>query len=457
MKQLFFSKTLLSAIILLFAISCRKQDQFIESNSPRLSTIPKSSSSEQLGAVRFDSHIAQSWYDLMLKLIVETPGHTPPIAARSLGFAGVVLYESVLGGTSQHHSLAKQLNGLSYLPERKYGNSYNTPIAANAALGFIIKKLFQNASPANIQRIDDLERNNEILYSAHSSDEIVNRSREYGIALADAVFNWSTTDGGHQAYLNNFPSTYTAPIGVDKWAPTLPAYQNAMLPYWGNNRTMVADNNSGRIDLPGPPAFGTDNSSIFYQAAREVYQTGMNLTSEQRTIALYWNDGAGSFTPPGHSIAIAIQLARNLNLSLNQTAILLAKVGIALNDAAIVCWREKFRSNVLRPVTFINQYIDPSWRPLIQTPPFPSYTSGHSTFSAAAAGILSSELGNAVSFVDSSKLAYGFPTRSFSNINAYAQEAATSRLYGGIHYSFDNDNGFSCGINVAMNVEKLQW
>lgn len=105
MKQLFFSKTLLSAIILLFAISCRKQDQFIESNSPRLSTIPKSSSSEQLGAVRFDSHIAQSWYDLMLKLIVETPGHTPPIAARSLGFAGVVLYESVLGGTSQHHSL----------------------------------------------------------------------------------------------------------------------------------------------------------------------------------------------------------------------------------------------------------------------------------------------------------------------------------------------------------------
>jgi membrane-associated phospholipid phosphatase len=144
-------------------------------------------------------------------------------------------------------------------------------------------------------------------------------------------------------------------------------------------------------------------------------------------------------------------------LDLNQAAILLAKIGIALNDASIVCWRSKYLFNLIRPVTFINHYIDGSWATLITSPPFPSYTSGHSTFSGAAAGILTSELGSAVSFSDSSKMADGFSPRSFSSFNAYAQQAAVSRLYGGIHYSFDNENGLICGQRIALHVEQLMW
>jgi membrane-associated phospholipid phosphatase len=182
-----------------------------------------------------------------------------------------------------------------------------------------------------------------------------------------------------------------------------------------------------------------------------------NLSSEQQAIASYWNDGGGSFTPPGHNIAIALQIVRNMNLDLASAAILLAKEGIAENDAGIVCWRAKFGFNLLRPITYIRNYINPTWSTFITTPPFPSYSSGHSTFSGAAAKILTLEFGENFSFTDSTKIPYGFSTRSFTSFQAAAQEAAMSRLYGGIHYRFDNENGFHCGELVALNVENLNW
>ncbi len=283
------------------------------------------------------------------------------------------------------------------------------------------------------------------------------RSSNYGRAVADAVFNWSLTDGGNQAYLNNFPVDYIPPVGLDKWIPTPPLYQPAMLPYWGNNRPMVSANNAGPVDPPTPPAFSVSPGSPFYNAAYEVYNTGSHLSAEQNLIALYWADGGGTFTPPGHNLAITLQKIRNYHLNLSEAAILLAKVGIEENDAAVVCWRTKFKTNLLRPVTFIKSYIDAAWMPLIPTPPFPTYTSGHSTFSGAAATILSAEIGDQISFTDSTKISYGFSPRSFNNFNEAAQEAAISRLYGGIHYRFDNENGLHCGQLIAMNVERLNW
>ncbi len=454
MQNLFKRLIPLISLSILVGVGCRKQDQIIQ---PQNNSALPSDADAQNGAGRFDSYIAQSWYNLMLKLIIETPGHTPPVAARSFAYTGVTLYEALAGEMPNHHSLVGQLNGLTSIPQRMYGNSYVAPITANAALARIIKDLFQNASAANLNRIDSLESANNNLYAKHFSGEIMTRSRDYGRAVADAVFNWSITDGGNEAYLNNFPANYIPPLGVDKWIPTPPLYQPAMLPYWGNNRPMIAANSAGTVDPPIPPAFSTSPGSPFYNAAYEVYNTGLHLTPEQNTIALYWNDGSGSFFPPGHNTAITLQMIRNHNLNLNQAATLLAKVGIALNDAAIVCWRAKYISNLLRPVTFIQTYIDPSWASLIGTPPFPTYTSGHSTFSGAAAAILTANLGNQISFIDSTKIAYGFSPRSFNNFIEYAQEAAISRLYGGIHYAFDNENGFNCGQLIALNVEYLNW
>ena len=443
---------LLIGLSILIGTGCRKEEEIISSNNQTVAH-----REEQNSEGNPDSYVVQSWYNLMLKLIIETPGNTPPIAARSFGYTGVTLYESLVGQLPLHHSLAGQLNGLMSTPRRQYGNSYSSTLTANAALARIIKDLFQNTSAENLGRIDSLEAANNNLHSGRFSGQIIKRSRDYGRAVADAVFNWSLTDGGNRAYLNNFPADYISPAGVDKWIPTPPLYQNAMLPYWGNNRPMVSANNSGPIDPPPPLAFSTSPGSPFYDAAYEVYNTSLHLSSEQNTIALYWADGGGTFTPPGHNLAITLQMIRNHNLNLYDAAILLAKVGIAENDAGIVCWRAKYNVNLLRPVTFIRSYINSSWMPLISTPPFPSYTSGHSTFSGAAASILSSEIGNHISFTDSSKISYGFTPRSFKNFNEAAQEAAISRLYGGIHYTFDNENGFKCGQLVAMNVRRLNW
>ncbi len=409
------------------------------------------------GLQRYDAQVIQSWYKLMLDLAIETPGHTPPVLARSFGYAGVALYESLVGDMPNHHSLVGQLNGLNSIPPRKYGNSYHAPITVNAALASIIKKLFQNVSAANLSNIDALEAANNNLYAGRVSQQIMNRSIDYGRAVAGSVYTWSQSDGGHQAYLQNFPPGYIPPTGLDKWVPTPPLFRPALLPYWGNNRNMVVANNVGPVDPPGPPAFSSTYGSSFYNAAYDVYDTGLHLTADQLEIAAYWDDGAGTFTPPGHNVAIALQMIRNQGLHLGQAAVLMVKLGIAENDAGIVCWRAKYTANLLRPVTFIQTYIDPAWNSLITNPPFPTYTSGHSTFSGAAAAILTAELGNAVSFTDSTKIGYGFSPRSFPNFTAYGREAKESRLYGGIHYVFDNEHGFECGVRIAHNVEQLKW
>src|SRR6266498_210341 len=442
----------LISLAILIGTGCRKQDQII----PHQNTTDLSSEAQN-GAGRFDSYVTQSWYNLMMKLIKETPGHTPPVAARSFGYTGVTLYESLAGEMPNHHSLVGQLSGLTSIPQRDYGNSFIAPIIANAALAKIIRALFQNASAANPgSSIDSLESVNEKLYTEHFSEKMIARSRDYGRAVADAVFNWSLTDGGNQAYLNIFPIDYIPPVGIDKWIATAPG-QLAMLPYWGNNRTMVSANNAGAVDPLNPPAFSASPGSPFFNAAYEVYNTGSHLSGEQNLIALYWADGGGTSTPPGHNLAITLQMIRNYHLNLIEAAILLAKIGIAENDAAVVCWRAKFKTNLLRPVTFMQAYIDAAWMPLIPTPPFPTYTSGHSTFSGAAAAILTAEIGDQISFTDSTKIAYGFSPRSFNSFIEAAQEAAISRLYGGIHYRFDNDEGYKCGQLVAMNVENLNW
>src|SRR6478672_1657055 len=210
MKKIFKKLFPLAGLMVIIGIGCRKQDQIVI-NPNALSN--SSEADAQNGANRFDSYVAQSWYNLMMKLIVETPGHTPPIVARSFGYTGVTLYEAIAGEMANHHSLVGQLNGLNSVPERKYGNSYFAPLSANAALARIIKDLFLNSSVDNLGRIDSLESAIVKSYNGKISQEIIMRSRDYGHAVADAIYNWSRTEGGDQAYLNIFPADYVPPVG----------------------------------------------------------------------------------------------------------------------------------------------------------------------------------------------------------------------------------------------------
>lgn len=439
---------LIGCLLLIIAsmVTCKKQDV------PAPVRIEKKAVVQELSATTGEAAVPASWYQLELKLIRETSGFTPPVAARAIAYTGIALHEAVATG----YSLSGQLDGLRNVPAPERWKRYNWAIAANSAMAQIIRSLFPNASAANLQLITQLESDNQQLYADTCHPDVVNRSITFGRQIATAIYAWSAADGGKDGYLNNFPADYVPPVGPGLWAPTPPAFQRAMLPYWGNNRAIVKPAVPDVPNIP-PPAFSTATSSAFHQAALTVYLKGTTQTPEENLIARYWADGAGTFTPPGHLIAIAVQLATEKHLSLGSSAKLFAQVGISLNDAAILCWKYKYRYNVLRPVTYIRTYIDSSWTPTIGTPPFPAYTSGHATFSAAAGAILNARFGSSFSFTDQQKVAEGFAPRSFSNFQSMIDEAGISRVYGGIHYEFDSETGKQTGVDIARRVLALRY
>jgi hypothetical protein len=273
--------------------------------------------------------------------------------------------------------------------------------------------------------------------------------------VARAVFGWSRGDGGHEGYLRNFPPDYVPPSGPGLWVPTPPAFQPALQPRWGDNRPLVLFD--GRSCAPDDPTrYSEQRQSAFFAQAREVYDVVNNRTPEQGAIALFWADDPGvTAGPPGHSISVATQVLRLEDASLMLAAETYAKVGVAVCDAFIACWKTKYVYNLVRPVTYIRRLIDPTWLPLLNTPPFPEYTSGHSVQSAAAFGVLADLFGDSYSFDDHTHDNRGLAPRRFGSFSAAAEEAAFSRLYGGIHFRPAIERGLTQGRCIAEAVNGL--
>lgn len=448
MKSICLLSRAIGLFFIVSLLACKKNDALISNTFP-----PSTDGFSKTLIAGGDAAVPVSWYQLELKLIRESPGFSPPVAARAIAYTGITLHEAVLGAMNGSPSLSGQLNGLQRLPAPDRGRRYNWPVAANSAMAQMIKSLFPNASPQNLALIAQLENNNLQAHSDNCSPEIITRSINYGKLIASAIYQWSATDGGKDGYLNNFPPDYVPPVGPGYWVPTPPLFQSAMLPYWGNNRPLVK---AGKTDIP-PPTFSTDTASAFYRAANLVYQKVKTLSPEEKIIAQYWADGGGTFTPPGHLIAITAQLVTEQQLDLGEAATILAQVGIGLNDAAILCWKYKYRYNLIRPVTYIRLHIDSTWTPLIGTPPFPSYTSGHATFTSAVGNILADYFGDNYSFTDHQKTTDGFSPRSFNSFTNMINEASISRVYGGIHYEFDSEAGKVTGKKVAQQVLSLHY
>lgn len=408
-------------------------------------------SARPLPATQFDAIVATDWFDLVGRLIRGTPGYSPPVASRALGCLGVGLYEAVVPGIPDHVSLAGTLNELPAVPAAT-GVAYHWPSVANATLASMARTLFPTAPEALRAEIDELE--------AHLAGGvpvgILLRSVDRGRTVAAEVDRWARSDGGHEGYLRNFPSDYVPPAGPGFWVPTPPGFQAALQPTWGGNRCMAIDG-ALACDPGPPPPFSTDAGSTFFAEALEVYETVNGLTPEQRQVALFWSDDPGqTATPPGHSISILGQLIRLQDRSLADAAAAYARMGIAVCDAFIACWRVKYRDNLLRPISYVRSHIDASWGdPLpLSTPPFPEYTSGHSVQSGAAAEVLTATFGT-VAFTDHTHDARGLAPRSFSSFTAAAQEAAISRLYGGIHYRSAIDRGLEQGRCIGTVVAAL--
>ncbi|MEZ4616755.1 MAG: FG-GAP-like repeat-containing protein [Caldilineaceae bacterium] len=408
-----------------------------------------------------DALLATAWFDLYLELVETTPGFTPPVAARAIGYGGVTLYEALVPGLPGYQSLVGQLNGLTSLPTPQPELRYHWPTVANSAMANITRMLFTNTTTANKSAIALLELQLTERYRPLLDAATFNRSTQYGRAVAVAIYGWSVTDGGHEGELHNFPDGHTPPVGSGLWESTPPGYAAALQPYWGNNRPMALRLDHGCVAVP-PTPYSEDPNSAFYALAQEVYDTVRLLTPEQHIIARFWADDPGTTpTPPGHSLSVTTQLLRQTDASLALAAETYARVGIALNDAFIGCWQTKYQYNRIRPITFIHRQIDPTWNdpdvtdPVI-TPPFPEYTSGHSVQSGAVAEVLTSLFGT-VTFTDHTHTSRGLLPRTYRSFWAMANEAAISRLYGGIHYRDAIEEGLVQGQCIGQQVVALQF
>jgi hypothetical protein len=432
----------LSLFILLTIVSCRKEEQLFNSKPAEL----------------YEAKVATDWAEMFRLLTKKTAGYTPPVAARTLGYMGVTLYETAVIGMPQYQSLSGQLAQFPIIEQPDLSKEYNVEIAINAALGYLARSFYPTAAKEWVLQIQTLE-DNTYERTKGVNPAIVERSKAWGLTVAKAIFEWSKTDGGHEGYAKNFPTTYTPPSGDGLWVSTFPKFQKALQPYWGNNRTFIPQC-AQNTQPDAPHRYSDKDTSVFHIAALEVFSTVNNLTAEQKTIAKYWSDDPGEAgTPPGHLLSLATIVIQKDKINLAKAVEIYAKVSIGLSDAFVSCWKCKYQHNLLRPISYIRTRVSNDWTSLLETPPFPEYTSGHSVASAATARILSDLLGYKYAFTDNTheKRPDIAITRSFPSFNAMAAEAAISRLYGGIHYREAIEKGVEQGTRVGIEIGKLNF
>ncbi|MBM3416851.1 MAG: vanadium-dependent haloperoxidase [Bacteroidetes bacterium] len=381
----------------------------------------------------------------------------PMIASRNYVYANIAAYEVVAVFDKRFWSLAGQIK---HLPPFAIPDTANVNYPLAALLAFCKVGEAVTFPEGSMQEyIDRLKHDAD---SAGVPASVIKASRLFADSMGAHIIRWSKKDNYLQ--LRTAPK-YTITNEEGRWVPTPPMYAQAVEPHWKKMRTMVMDSSSQFMPAK-PLVFDVKNkNSEYYKALLEVKTIIDSLTDEQKHIADFWDDNpfkmnvtghvmfaTKKFSPPGHWMNIVGIAAEKAKTDFSTTVAAYAQTSIALYDAFISCWDEKYRSNFVRPETVINKYISSSWQPYIQTPPFPSYTSGHATISSAAAEIMTNWFGDNLSFTDTSLLEFGIQSREIKSFRSAAKEAALSRLYGGIHYRFDNDHGNEAGIRLGQFI-----
>ena len=400
------------------------------------------------------ARVIHDWYRLTLELVRHTPTATPPMASRALAIIGVTAWESVRPANGR--TLAGQLNGLTALPARPDG--LDDAAVLHAALSVCVKACFANTGPTGQRAVAVMIERLGMRVNGVLAPDAARASAAHGQAVANHIAAWAASDGGAVITNMGFPETWRVAEGASDWVPTsaIRLQQAPLLPEWGKNRPF-AMTDAGVCSLPPPPAYSEEPGSPFHTEAMEVYETSKALTDEQRRIARFWSDDAMlSQTPPGHWIAIAMQILQAQGAPADRRAEVLAMVGITVADAFIACWKAKYDYDLLRPVTYIRRLIDKTWEPLLITPPFPEYPSGHSVQTAAAAAVLTHLFGENFAFTDTAHEDEGMPGRTFASFRAAAEEAGISRLYGGIHYRAAIERGLEQGACIGATTLRLQ-
>lgn len=424
-----------------------------------LTSCEKAHNEKQLDQYFLDSPMA---YNRHLTDVIVADIFTPPVASRIYAYSNIAAYEGIRHLDKGYPTLAGQLNELEALPEPESGKDYYYPLVSVVACTGTAQKLVFDQERIQHMQNTMLEEVQEI----GIDPTIFENSVALGRAISEHILAWAAKDGYNR---RTALPRYSVTEDPGRWRPTPPGYMEAIEPHWNTIRPFVLDS-AGQFD-PGPPTpFDTTENSQFYREAREVYQTVRDLSPEQLNIAKFWDCNPNiSYTqghvmffkqkisPGGHWMHIATQAATDHTGNLAEKQAILTQVSIALNDAFISCWDQKFKSNLTRPETFINAYIDPEWNPVLQTPAFPEHTSGHSVASGAAATVLTELVSSRYSFIDSTEVPYGLPRRNYDSFMQAAEEAAISRLYGGIHYRPAITKGLEQGKAIGKYVlEKIK-
>jgi hypothetical protein len=407
-----------------------------------------------------DSDILHQNQDQLTQVIIYDV-FTPPVASRLYVYSSLASYEAVRFSREGAESITDKLIGFEKMPQPEKGLEYNFTLAASKAFFNVVRNV-------KVFSVDSLNHYEEALYKSFREQldaSVYSRSVSFGDRIAGVILARARSDGyiasrGKPKYLgSNDPG---------KWRPTPPDYLDGVEWCWNTMKPMTMDSAS-QFRPPLPPRFSLDTASNYFRSLREVYNINKNITEEQMTIARYWDDnpfviehsghmmfGNKKITPGGHWMGICAIASKQSGADAVTTAKAYALTSIALYDAFISCWDEKYRSSYIRPVTVINELMDPSWLPFLQTPPFPEYTSGHSTITASAATVLTSLYGDNFAFQDTSDLRYIGMQRHFRSFNEAAAEASISRVYGGIHYRFSTDTGAEMGKKLGEFInEKL--
>jgi hypothetical protein len=412
-----------------------------------------------------EKEVPQVWAQMTLFIAKGTPANTPTFASRSFGYIGLTMYESVVHGYPNHLSMKGQLNGLDSLPQPLPNEKYNWVLSLNAAEASILKNIYIQTSDENKLKIDSLEKR---IYDQFSTDkETAERSVAFGKSIAESIFKWSVSDGGHRGYLKNFDKKLIIAYKPGGWEPPLygQTFSHFPLhPYWGRNRTFVSEN--AQMSIPEMISYDTSRNSEYYKQYERVYEKSKTLTEEEKETALWWNDDPNeTFTPPGHSYYLALQVVKIKNLELIESTETFARVGMAVADAFINCWKWKYHYVSERPSSFITRHIDQRWESFWPDPPFPAFPSGHATQAGAAVTVLADMFGDTIEVTDfahQNRLPdelrnVKFKPRTFTSFWQIAVETANSRFYGGIHSPQDNDVGLEQGKLIGEHVNQLHW
>lgn len=385
---------------------------------------------------------------------------SPPVSSRIYTYCSLAAYEALRCQHKEAPSFAARMHGFGAMPQPKSNQQYNYLLAASKAFFTVAEKLTFSTDSLRIYE-------NQLFgqYAALLDKPVYEASLAFGEEVGKKILERAAADQYKQT--RGMPK-FTGSYDAGKWRPTPPNYLDGAEPYWSLIKTLVADS-AGQFMCAPPPAYSTDPNSEFYKKANEVHLITTRLSEEQRTIARYWDDnpfvvehaghlmtGHKKITPVGHWMGIAGIACKKADAAPLQTARVYVLTGTAIFDAIISCWKSKYQYQHIRPITFINEHIDRSWVPYLETPPFPEHSSGHSGISAAAATVLTSVFGDHFSFEDTSDLAYIGMKRNFPSFWDAAREASISRVYGGIHYTTGTSAGASQGEAVArFTLQKL--